>query len=165
MKAFWMSRPELSGRLCPATLAGAFALTLASVVPAHATLGRAYDSVVSDRAHMSARLASAQGARFTVHTLTLASGGVVREYAGTDGVVFAVARRAPGRPDLQQLLGDSFATMQADNARAGQPRLRRPLSVQRSGLVMQSGGHPGGFWGVAYLPQNLPTGVSPQDIR
>jgi hypothetical protein len=109
-------------------------------------------------------MASTPMGAYTMHTLTLANGGVVREYANASGAVFAVAWRAPGRPDLQQLLGDNFATLQADNVRTG-PRLRRPLRVQRDSLVVHSGGHPGGFWGLAYLPQQLPAGVSPTDLK
>ena len=146
------------------TLALSAACMLAAQ-PSRASLGKPYASVVADRARLSARMASTSAGAYAVHTLSLANGGVVREYAGVDGVVFAVAWRAPGRPDLQQLLGDGFATLQADNARGDGPRLRRPLSVQRDSLVVRSGGHPGGFWGLAYLPQQLPAGVSPRDLK
>ena len=132
---------------------------------AHASLGQRYDSVVADRARLAARMASATSAAQTVHTLTLANGGVVREYADANGVVFAVAWRAPGRPDLQQLLGGNFATLQADNLRADGRRTRRPLAVNRTALVLHSGGHPGAFWGVAYLPQAIPAGVAAKDLR
>jgi hypothetical protein len=78
--------------------------------------------------------------------------------------VFAVTWRGPGRPDLRQLLGEHFQTLQADNVRAG-PRTRRPLSVNRSDLLVLTGGHSGGFWGVAFLPQMAPAGFSTDEMK
>ena len=46
----------------------------------------------------------------------MSNGGAVREYVNGGGVVFAVTWRGPGRPDLAQLFGDRFSTMQADTA-------------------------------------------------
>ncbi len=135
-----------------------------AATPASATLGRSYDSIQADRVRMAAKMASVSTAAYTVHTLSVA-GGVVREYADPQGMVFAVAWRAQGRPDLRQLLGDSYDVMQADNVRVGGPRTRTPLAVRRSGLVLQSGGHPGAFWGFAYLPQQTPAGVSVKDMH
>ena len=90
--------------------------------------------------------------------MTLANGGLVREFTRADGTVFAVTWRGPGRPDLRQLLGDHFQTLQADNVRNG-PRTRRPLSVNRSDFIVRTGGHSGAFWGVAFLPQHGARGL------
>jgi hypothetical protein len=79
--------------------------------------------------------------------------------------VFAVVWRAPGRPDLRQLLGGHFDTLQADNATRVGRRYRRPLAVSRSELVVQSGGHSGAFWGVAVLPGMEPPGFSLNDLK
>jgi hypothetical protein len=146
-----------------ALVAGAVWLGLAA--PALAALGGAYDSVESDRIHLSARLNSTAAATYTVHALTLANGGVAREYTRGDGVVFAIAWRGPGRPDLRQLLGGYFDTFQADNGLPGGRRTRRPLSVDRPDFIVRSGGHPGAFWGVAYLPQLAPAGFSVNDLQ
>ena len=127
---------------------------------AHATLGGARDSVEADRAHMSAKLASAGAATQTIHALTLVNGGVIKEFARSDGVVFAVAWRGPSRPDLRQLLGARFDVLQSDNVMAGGRRTRRPLTVRRSDFVLMGGGHPGGFHGFAYLPGQAPAGFS-----
>jgi hypothetical protein len=78
--------------------------------------------------------------------------------------VFAVTWRGGGRPDLRQLLGEHFQTLQADNVRAGR-RTRRPLSVNRPDLIVLTGGHPGGFWGVAFLPQMAPAGFSTSELK
>ena len=132
---------------------------------AHAGLGRSAESVESDRASLQAVRTSSPGALYTAHVLALPNGGVVKEFARADGMVFAVSWRAPGRPDLRQLLGDSYETMQAAApARAGRPA-RRPISVNTTSLLVLSGGHPGAFSGVAVLPRLEPAGVDPSDLK
>ena len=145
--------------------AAAAAAVFAVASSAHAFLGGGYATVTADRAHMAARLQTSAAATHTLHQLTLANGGLVREFSRPDGTIFAVTWRGPGRPDLRRLLGDHFGALQADNARrSGRPR-RLPLMVNRSDFVVVSGGHPGAFWGVAYLPQAAPAGFSPSELR
>ncbi len=147
-----------------ASRAGAVAATAAfwlGLAPAaHATLGGARDSVDRDRASLSASLASTAAATHTVHALTLANGVVAREFIGASGVVFAVTWHGPARPDLRQLLGSYFNTLQADNAPRAGRRTRAPLAVNRADFVVESGGHSGAFWGVAFLPKLAPAGFS-----
>ena len=150
-------------RLRTQALAGAACLVLAA--PAHAALGGAYESVLADRAHLAAKLSSSPAATHTVHALTMTNGGVAREYARPDGGVFAITWRGPARPDLRQLLGGYFDTFQADNAPRGGRRARKPLAVNRAEIVVQTGGHPGAFWGVAYLPRMTPAGFAARDLR
>ncbi len=152
---------QLSRLCCAAVVAAG----LGAAVPAQAFLGGAYASISADRAHMAARLQTTAAATHTLHTLTLANGGIVREFSRADGAVFAVTWRGPGRPDLRQLLGDKFPVMQADNApRPGRVR-RLPPMVNRPDFQVLTGGHPGAFWGVAFLPQNAPAGFSPSELR
>ena len=150
----------------PYTVALMTALLCATAVrPAQAALGRGMSSVEADREHFAARMASVTAATPAVRQLSLPNGGTVQEYLNPDGVVFAVSWRGPGRPDLQQLLGMHFRTLQADNLRPDGRRTRRPLAVHRSDLVVQSGGHPGAFWGAALLPQQAPADFSFKDVR
>ena len=139
-------------------------MLVATAPSSHAALGGGRDSVEGDRAHLAARLESIQGTSHTVHVLTLANGAVVREYARPDGIVFALAWEGPARPDLRQLMGSRFSTLQADNIGPGGRRTRRPLSVHRADLLVSSGGHSGAFWGMAYLPKLAPAGFSPKDV-
>jgi hypothetical protein len=152
--------------LAPRALAAAVAglACLAAAGGAQATLGRARDSVEADRASLSARLGSTAAATHTVQALTLANGVVAREFVRPDGTVFAVTWRGAGRPDLRQLLGDYFITLQADNAPRAGRRTRAPLGVNRPDFKLQSGGHSGAFWGVAYLPGLAPAGFSFRDL-
>jgi len=133
--------------------------------PAQAALGGAYESVEADRVHLAARLNSTPAATHTVHALTLANGGVAREYARGDGTVFAVAWHGPGRPDLRQLLGGYFDRFQAENGLRAGRRARRPLSSGHTDFMVQTGGHPGAFWGVAYLPHMAPAGFSTKELQ
>ena len=121
---------------------------------------------------------SSGAATHTLHTLSTSNGSVIREYMNADGMIFAVAWRGPGRPDLRQLLGGAFDTFQAkvtapaDDVSVGSDgsvvrhhRLRRPLIVEQGDLVVHSAGHPGAFTGYAYLPQRLPAGFSPDAFQ
>jgi hypothetical protein len=139
------------------------ALAIASA--AHAGLGGTFASVQADRAQFRASMASAQTSAWSVHTLTLANRGVVREFARGDGTVFAVAWRGPGRPDLRQLLGERFETFQSDNTSPSGRRTRQPLGVNRDDFVAHSAGHSGAFWGFAYLPKMAPAGFSTSDLK
>jgi hypothetical protein len=127
-------------------------------------LGANRESIDADGRHFSARMSAISATTHTVHVLTMPNGEVVREFARPDGVVFAVTWKGPARPDLRQLLGPKFEDVQADNVLAGGRRTRRPLAVRRAGFQMNSGGHPGAFWGMAYMPALAPSGFSAQDL-
>ncbi len=135
--------------------------------PAMASLGAGRDSVAIDRTRIKARgLVVARTAHHTAHTLTLANGGTVRELVAADGTVFAISWNGPGRPDLRTLLGPHFAALAADQTpvrmlNGRRVLLRRALAVSRADLVITSGGHPGAYWGMAYLPLVAPPGFDP----
>ena len=138
---------------------------MAAAPSAIARLGGDVASVHADRAHLGASMATAQTAAWAVHTLTLPNHGVVKEYARADGTVFGLAWRGPGRPDLRQLLGDRFAAFQSAAVPPSGRRTRRPLGVAVDDLVVHSGGHPGAFWGFAFMPKTAPAGFSAADLR
>lgn len=149
---------SMSGAACAVLL-------MALATPAYAGLGRSYDSVDTDRLMLNAKVATTAAGAYAIHTLTLPNQGIVKEFTRADGKVFAVFWKAPGRPDLRQLLGDNFETVQADNDHRIGRRMRRPLSVSRSDLVLQSGGHPGAFWGAAVMTALQPKGFSASDLK
>ncbi|RDU98555.1 DUF2844 domain-containing protein [Trinickia dinghuensis] len=137
----------------------AVALAAASFIAApgaQAALGQHVDSVATDATHLSAiaHASIVQGA-YTVHTITLPSGTVVREYVASDGIVFGVAWEGPTLPDLKTTLGTAFDRfVSASPTRGG-----GPLAVSANDLVVYSSGHLRAFSGHAYLPQALPAGV------
>ena len=162
--------------LVPAALAVCGALGLAT--PAYAALGGepmttpsgAVAKTVSPVAHAAASSMSGSSAstsaNYTVKETTLSSGTVVREYVGTDGMVFGIAWNGPFMPDLSSLLGTYFSQYTSGvEAQRAQRTGRGPVAVQQSGLVVHSAGHMGAFFGQAYLPTALPSGVNSGDIQ
>ncbi|WP_240766479.1 DUF2844 domain-containing protein [Paraburkholderia flava] len=141
-----------------AMLGALFVLSL----PAHATLGAGITSVGTGQVRMHALSQSeSSAAGYTVHTITLASGTVVREYVAASGIVFGVAWEGPTLPDLKETLGTSFDRYVAANA----TRRATPLAVSSDDLVVFSAGHLRAFSGRAYLPHVIPAGVDASVIQ
>lgn len=132
-----------------------------------AALGGSASSVTADRVKMQAallRIEAAQG--YTLHEIQSAAGTAVREYVSSSGDVFAVAWNGPAMPDLQQLLGDSFATYQgAVKTWRATRRARGPLSIDTGDFVIQVSGHMRSFSGRAYLKRLMPAGAQLAAIR
>jgi Protein of unknown function (DUF2844) len=130
---------------------------------AHASLGDTLPSVDADRVALRASLQQFSDARFSVHEIATPAGTLVREYVSPAGQVFAVAWQGPFMPDLQQTLGSYFGPYQSAvrAARKG----RSPVAIVTPTLVVHSGGRLRAFFGVAYLPQALPAGVSAGELH
>lgn len=149
-----------------ALLAILSAVVLMSVFPAFAALGEPASSVQDDQAHMQGTLHSTQNQAYTVHEIHAATGTIVREYVSSSGRVFAVAWQGPWPPDMRQILGSYFEQyQQAVHADTGSRAGRKPLRIEQPGFVMHAGGHMRSFSGHAYIPDNLPAGVSAEEIR
>ncbi|MEQ5841129.1 hypothetical protein BWP39_13285 [Paraburkholderia acidicola] len=160
----------------------AFAAAIAAL-PAHAELGGAptwpAGTATSSAAASTSGTSSTSGTlavrrlsanattAYTVNTTTLTGGTVVREYVGSNGSVFAIAWQGPQIPGLATLLGTYFPgyVQSLNETRATRGTGFGAASVQRSDLVVQSGGHMGAFAGRAWLPPALPAGVSANDIQ
>jgi len=135
-------------------------------LPAFAALGGDLSSVQADQAHMKASLKTTTAQAYTLHEIKTPMGTVVHEYASTNGTIFAIAWHGPAMPPMQQILGTYFqqysAGVQAHHAAyVG----RSPLNIKEAGLVVQSSGHPRGYFGRAYVPGMLPPGVTPDQLR
>jgi hypothetical protein len=144
-------------------LAGAAMIgTLWSSV-ASATLGETEASIATERQLASASIKETMLGSYRVHEIQQPSGTVIREYAGLDGKVFAVTWRGPFSPNLRQTLG-SFFDQYVAAAPAGRQD-RNHIQVHESNLVVQVGGHMRAYSGRAYLPQALPSGVTPGDLE
>ncbi len=143
-------------------LVAAVVLGLSS--PSLASLGGEISSVKKDQARLKASLTISSGDRYSLHEMKAPTGTVVREYASSDGKVFAVAWEGPWRPDLRQLLGDYFSDFQqsAKNRRRGH---NGPLVSATPRLVIEMNGRPRAFYGRAYVPDLVPSSVQPSEIR
>src|ERR1035437_3426633 len=141
-----------------------FALTLLTGADeAAAALGQAPSVATAASATTGAKMlavAPAASGQYTVQETLLSSGTLVREYTNTSGIVFAVSWQGPTLPDLAALLGGYFPTFQThtDQVRAAGIR-RAPVNMARDGLVLKSLGHARNFYGNAYAPALVPTGV------
>ena len=145
---------------------GVALLAFGLCLPAFAALGGDLTSVQADQAQLKASLKTTAGPAYTLHEIKTPAGTIVHEFVSSDGRVFGVAWRGPAMPPMQQILGTYFqqfsAGVQAHHAaHVG----RSPLNIQQPGLVVQSTGHPRGFFGRAYVPGMLPAGVTPDQIR
>lgn len=145
------------------TLSGA--LLAAALLPplAFGALGEPESTVAADAQQLNGSIKSTERTNYRIHEIHLSSGVRLREFAAVGGNVFAVAWSGPAIPDLRQALGRYFDVYMT--AAKASRRGRRPLQIQQSDFVMQSGGHMRAFTGRAYLPQFLPAGASVEELR
>jgi hypothetical protein len=159
-----------------ALLAAAGVVAASAATPCLASLGRAPSAFAgTNTVHQARTLAAANGtgsttgtsgssANCSVSTTTLAGGTTVREYAGADGVVFAVTWNGPFLPDLRELLGQHFATLRNESARqpkAGRGRVR----VAQPDVTIESGGHMRAYAGRAWINSRLPAGFDTDTLE
>lgn len=141
-------------------------MAVATAEPAWGSLGGDAASIQADQVHLQGTRTLKAADSYTVHEIQAASGTTVREYVSAEGKVFAVAWHGPWMPDMRQLLGNYFDQYaQAAQAPSGTRRVRRPVMIDEPGLTVQISGHPRAFAGRAYVPEMLPSGVSPGDIQ
>lgn len=138
---------------------------VASALPGWSALGSSAESVAADQAKFQAKRQIAQRSGYTIHEISRADGGVIREYVTPAGKVFGVSWSGPTIPDLSQLLGSYQAEFR--NTLLAQPKSfgRRPAVVHNSDLVVETGGHMRAFQGRAYLNSMLPSHISPETIK
>ncbi len=149
------------------SLASIYIALIAFAAPAiaWAELGGTEVSVQVDRTQMKATLrrVATGNNNFTVHEIRTPAGTTVREYVSLAGTVFAVVWKGPVIPDLRQVLGryfDAYVTG-AKAKHSGHSY----LTIEQTGLVVQSHGHMRAFFGKAYLPNMLPAGVTVEEIQ
>ncbi len=114
------------------------------------------DGQVLQPAHM---LRSAQPSSISDTTVTTPSGVTVHEYAGSDGIVFAIAWSGPTIPDLENLLGSYFPAYRTWLQAHPGPGYRAPVAVHDPSIVAHAAGHMRAYSGSAYAPALVPAGV------
>jgi len=155
------ARAIINARRC--LFSGGLLIAVLCPCIAAAALGEPETSVQTDLARLRGSITVTSHANYKLHEIQLPSGTQLREFAGLDGKVFAVAWNGPTVPDLRQTLGQYF-----DNyltAAKAQHSGHHHLQVRESGLVVLAGGHMRAFSGLAYLPQAMPSGVSVGDLH
>ncbi len=140
--------------------------TATLAAPAFASLGGSVQSVAQDRVAMNAQVSVAHLASYTVEEMRAPYGTVVDEYVTSEGTVFAVTWRGQFPPSMQQILGKYFQEY-SDALQTQRPQGygHHPLNIQERGLVVQTFGHMGAYYGRAYLPDVIPAGVRADQIQ
>jgi hypothetical protein len=84
---------------------------------AAAALGEPETSVQTDMARLRGSIKVTSHANYKLHEIHMPSGTLVREFAGADGKVFAVAWNGPTVPNLRDIMGQYFNSyVTAENA-------------------------------------------------
>lgn len=140
----------------------------AVALPAMASLGGDLNSIQDDATHMKTSVKVQKTDAYEIHEMKVQNKTTtVREYVGPDGHVFAVVWAGPYMPDLSQLLGSylqQYSTaVQEEHAKASPGR--HPLVINQPGLVVESSGGIRSYHGRAYIPDLLPKGVQPEEVR
>jgi hypothetical protein len=130
-----------------------------------ATLGQDTASVQSDAAMLHGSVRSNATTHYTVHQIDGQNGLRVHEYISVAGQVFAVTWMGPMTPDLQQLLGSSYAAFSHSFAATTHPGLHRAARFVTPELVVEFGGHLRAYVGRAYLPAAMPAGMTAADLQ
>ncbi|MEI6146217.1 MAG: DUF2844 domain-containing protein [Methylococcales bacterium] len=133
-------------------------------IPVLATLGEDFSPALIKKTHQLSALRVNPQNKYTVNEYAVEAGTLVREFVGPTGKVFAVIWKGPYIPDLRQLLGVHFNDYAATAAQLSRPG-RHPLMLRNSQLVINAGGHLHAFSGLVYLPDQMPEGVSEDELQ
>ncbi len=130
----------------------------------HAALGESSKTISSDVGKLKAsQKAMVSSEKYTVHEL-LADGNVIKEYANSDGVVFAVSWRGISKPDLSVLFGAYFEEYKAAVEKSTKQHGKRSVSLETSRLVLKRGGRMRDQRGFAYVPSLVPAELNLEDL-
>ena len=134
---------------------------------AFASLGGMVSSVDIDRVRTQSALIRIQRvAGYSVHELLSPTGTTIREFYGSNGVVFGVAWDGEWTPDLRQLFGSYFNRYQQVSATARRAHKNHGrLALDDNDLIVQASGHTRSSTGIAYVRSLLPAGVSADVVR
>jgi hypothetical protein len=140
-------------------------VALSLVAPADAALGAHASTINVEQVRAAAKVQSFKMPDHTRYEMVMPNGASVHQFANAAGEIFAVTWSGPGKPDLRTLLGSHFGHLQEAGGTGRAHMLRQPAQVNHADIQIQTGGHMGYFWGVAYLPGLAPAGFSPSSLN
>ena len=141
------------------------ALALAFNPAALASLGGDAASIETDAAALRGTPITRSAPAYTVREIAGESFMDVHEFTNNRGAVFAVSWSAPVIPDLRLLLGSYFGRYTDALARLRQAGIHRSVRIESPELVVESSGHLRAYHGFAYLPSEVPAGVTTTELR
>jgi hypothetical protein len=121
------------------------------------------DSLVQDQQLLGGADVVTPMTTYDLHEIRAASGTTVREYVSRQGTVFAVGWGGPSHPNLQQLLGNSYAAYQA--AAHANRRGHHIVSIDTPDLVASVLRLQRTSSGQIYVPALVPPGVATASLR
>jgi hypothetical protein len=140
-------------------------LALAFDPAALASLGGDAASIETDAAALRGTPITRPSPAYTVREIAGESSMDVQEFTNNRGVVFAVSWSAPVIPDLRLLLGSYFGRYTDALARLRQAGIHRTVRIDSPELVVESSGHLRAYRGLAYLPSEVPAGVTTTELQ
>jgi hypothetical protein len=152
-------------------LLGIGVLCAGAMPTAYASLGGNAASIDKDQSAIGAKASTeiAQNGAYSVTTLE-SNTVTVREFINPQGVVFGVTWKGRVRPSFTQFLGSHFneyrtAAAQQQKGALHSRRHRSAHSVRTGSFVLESAGHMRNQMGRTYLPSEIPSGVSIDEIK
>ncbi len=133
---------------------------------AQASLGDDSSTVEADRRVLrGTRVAVVTHAKFAVHEIR--SGGMsLKEYAASNGKIFAVTWTGTHQPDLSSIFGTYFEDFsQANQAAVKVKGVRSHARIEGKKVTVERFGHMGSIRGKAFVQSLLPQGVSLDEIK
>jgi hypothetical protein len=130
-----------------------------------ASLGGDAASIETDAAALRGTPIARPSPAYTVREIAGESSMDVHEFTNNRGVVFAVSWNAPVIPDLRLLLGSYFGRYTDALARLRQAGMHRSVRIDSPDLVVESSGHLRAYHGLAYLPSEVPAGVTTTELQ
>ena len=148
------------------TMATVILLVLVHPTSVIAELGGDVPSVLADRVRLGGALRVRGSDGYTIYEIVDQNETMVREFVSPSGVVFAISWEGRFVPQLQDLLGTSFAryAVMLQQEKTMHPE-RAPLNIHEPQLAFENGGHMGWYYGRAYLPQGIPRGIDARVIH
>lgn len=134
-----------------------------AVTPAHAVLGQPIQAAMAASGTASKSIAAAPPRSLPggvqVYERLSGDGGWIREFASSQGIVFAVAWNTRFKPRLSELLGAYHEPYAAAASQAlKRPGIQRQAVLKAPDLVVRSTSHLNVFSGRAYVPSLAPAG-------
>jgi hypothetical protein len=131
-----------------------------------ATLGEHKSTIGNDVVQLKAaqKASNVSSDQYTVQVME-ASGNTIREYANSEGVVFAVSWRGISKPDLTVLFGSYFDEYKSVLEKSPRQPGKRNVAMQTSRMVIRRGGHMRDQRGFAFVPSLVPSGLNLEDLE